>query len=69
MSFKEVESHKLQGSPTYLHTHTYTHIHTHSTPITLHHCDMIGCNNGGGGGNFAKVKRLAAKWIGTRKQL
>jgi len=30
---------------------------------------MIGCNIGGGGRNFSKVKRLAAKWIGTRKQL
>jgi len=30
---------------------------------------MIGCNNGGGGGIFAKVKRLVAKWIRTRKRL
>jgi len=30
---------------------------------------LLGCNNGGGGANFSKVKRLAAKWIGTQKQL
>ena len=30
---------------------------------------MLGCNNGGGGGFFSKVKRLVAKWIGTRKRL
>ena len=30
---------------------------------------MLGCNNGGGGGNFSKVKRLVANWIGTRKRL
>jgi len=30
---------------------------------------MKGCNNGGGGGNFSKVKRFVAKWIGTQKQL
>jgi len=29
----------------------------------------VGCNNGGGGGVFSKVKRLAAKCIGRRKQL
>jgi len=30
---------------------------------------LLGCDNGGGGANFSKVKRLAAKWIGTRKRL
>jgi hypothetical protein len=30
---------------------------------------VLGCNNGGGGGNLSKVKRLVAKWIGTRKRL
>ena len=30
---------------------------------------MIGCNNGGGGGNFSKVNRFVAKWIGTQKRL
>ena len=30
---------------------------------------MLGCNNGGGGGNFSKVKRLVAKSIGTQKRL
>jgi len=30
---------------------------------------VLGFNNGGGGGNFSKVKKLAAKWIGTQKQL
>ena len=30
---------------------------------------MLGCNNGGGGGFFSKVKRLIAKWMGTRKRL
>jgi len=29
----------------------------------------LGCNNGGGGGNFSQVKQLVAKWIGTRKRL
>jgi len=28
-----------------------------------------GCNNGGGGGIFSKVKWLVAKWVGTRKRL
>jgi len=34
-------------------------------------CKLVGCNNGGGGGNFLKVKRLFAKWVlvGTRNQL
>jgi len=27
------------------------------------------CDNAGGGGNISKVKRLVAKWIGTRKRL
>ena len=31
--------------------------------------ELIGCNNGGRGGNFPKVKRLVAKWVGTRKRL
>jgi len=31
--------------------------------------NLLGCNNGGGGGIISKVKRLVAKWIGTRKQL
>ena len=30
---------------------------------------VLGCNNGVGGGNFSKVKRLVQKWIGTRKRL
>jgi len=30
---------------------------------------LIGCNNGGGGGNFWKVKLFVGKWIGRRKQL
>jgi len=30
---------------------------------------FLGCDNGGGGGNFSKGKRLVAKWIGTRKWL
>ena len=30
---------------------------------------ILGCNSGGGGGNFSKVKRLVPKRIGTRKQL
>ena len=30
---------------------------------------ILGCNNGGGGGNFSKVKLLVAKWIGARKRL
>jgi len=29
----------------------------------------LGCNNGGGGGNFSKVKQLFAKCIGTQKRL
>jgi len=29
----------------------------------------LGCNNGGGGGNFSKVKQIVAKWEGTRKRL
>jgi len=29
----------------------------------------VGCNNGGGDGNFSQVKRLVAKWIGTRERL
>jgi len=29
----------------------------------------VGCNNGGGGGIFSRVKRLVAKWIGTWKRL
>jgi len=29
----------------------------------------LGCNNGVGGGNFSKVKRLVRKCIGTRKLL
>ena len=28
---------------------------------------MLGCNNGGGGGKFSKVKRSFAKCVGTRK--
>jgi len=35
------------------------HIYTH----------LLGRKNGGGGGNFSKVKRLVAKWVGTRKRL
>ena len=30
---------------------------------------LIGCNNGGGGGNFLKVKLLVLKCIGTQKRL
>jgi len=30
---------------------------------------MLGCNNGGGGGNFSKAKRLVRKPIGTQKWL
>jgi len=30
---------------------------------------MFGCNNGGGGGNFSKVKRFVQKPIGTQKLL
>jgi len=30
---------------------------------------VLGCNNGSGGGNFSKVKRLVSEWIGTRKRL
>ena len=30
---------------------------------------MLGCNNGGGGGKFSKVKRLVRKRTGTRKRL
>jgi len=29
---------------------------------------MLGCNNGGGGGNFSKVKRLVRKGVGTPKR-
>ena len=38
---------------------------------TYHTLSLVGCNNGGGGGNFSKVKRLVAKWVafGTRKRL
>ena len=36
-------------------------------PIMSHY--EVGCNNGGGCGNFSKVQRLVAKWIGTRKRL
>jgi len=35
----------------------------------LIHEDMMACTNGGEGGNFSKVKRLIAKWVGTRKRL
>jgi len=31
--------------------------------------ETLGCNNRGGGGNFSKVKRFVAKWVGTRKRL
>jgi len=31
--------------------------------------EKVGCNNGGGGRNFSKVKRLVAKSIGTQKRL
>ena len=30
---------------------------------------MLGCNNGGGGGNFSEVNRLVLKSIGTQKRL
>ena len=30
---------------------------------------FVGCNNGGGGGKFSKVKRLVRKRIETRKRL
>jgi len=30
---------------------------------------VLGCNNGGGGGNFSKIKRLITKRPGTRKRL
>jgi len=30
---------------------------------------VVGCNNGGLGVIFPEVKRLVAKWIGTRKRL
>jgi len=30
---------------------------------------LLGCNNGGAGGNFSKVNQLVAKWIGIRKRL
>jgi len=38
---------------------------------TYHTLSIVGCNNGGGGGNFSKVKRLVAKWVafGIRKRL
>jgi hypothetical protein len=29
---------------------------------------LLGCNNGGGGGIFSKVKQLVVIWIGARKQ-
>jgi len=46
-----------------------SHLHVWYTRLcTIHHTYMLGCNNGGGGGNFSKVKQLAAKWIGKRKQ-
>jgi len=32
-------------------------LYVHSTYIHI-----LGCNNGGGGGNFSKVKRLVANW-------
>jgi len=34
-----------------------------------HPRQRVGCKNGGGGGNFAKVKQLVAKWIRTWKRL
>ena len=30
---------------------------------------LLGCNNGGGGGNFSDVRQLVAKSIGTQKRL
>jgi hypothetical protein len=38
-----------------------------------HHCPtsfyLIGCSNGGGGGNISEVKQWVAKWTVTRKRL
>ena len=53
-------------------SHVITHCHTVKNSggffqIVCH--TMVGCNNGGGGGNFSKIKRLVAKWIRTRKRL
>ena len=30
--------------------------------------ELLGCNNGGGGGNFSNVKWLVANWTGTQKR-
>jgi len=38
---------------------------TNPTPVIL----FQGCNNGGGDRFFSEVKRLVAKWTGTRKRL
>ena len=32
-------------------------------------CCLLGCDSGGGGRNFSRVKLLVAKWIGTRIRL
>jgi len=42
--------------------------YTQSCPPCLTDC-LLGCNNGGGGGNFSNVKRLGRNSIRTQKRL
>jgi len=47
-----------------------THVYTIYVYVNVRvYSYTLGCNNGGGDGNFSKVKRLVAKWIWTRKRL
>jgi len=68
----------LHYTRTYPRTNTNTHIliYIHTRPIienaTIFRVDLnkvVGCNNGGGGGNFLKVKWLVLKCIETQKRL
>ena len=59
----------------YIYIYIYTFLRTISFPKQSGSIKetgvmyLLGCNNGGGGGNVSKVKRLVVKWVGTRKRL
>jgi len=53
-------------------TYSHTYIISRYSTVQQYNCEyfwcILGCGNGGGGGNFSKVKRLVPRWIGTQKR-
>ena len=47
----------------------YIYLYIHIYMYTYTYVCGLGCNNESGGWKLSKVKRLIAKWIGTRKRL